>query len=805
MTPQEKKNRINELTTLLSEAARVYEQEDREIMSNFDYDRLYDELKALEEETGIVLAGSPTHKVGYEVVSELPKERHESPMLSLNKTKSREELAAWLGDHSGILSWKMDGLTVVLTYENGELIKAVTRGNGEVGEIITANARTFRNLPLKISFKGRLVLRGEAVIRYSDFEKLNAMIPETDAKYKNPRNLCSGSVRQLDSSITAKRSVYLYAFALISMNGNAVGSSSDDNVLATRDEQSDTAAFAANNDQVTVADLTTHSDRTNTAAFSDHPVQPDPTAFATRHEQLDFLASLGFDVVERELVDSGNVIAAIEHFSDKISSNDFPSDGLVLIYDDIAYGNSLGRTSKFPRDGIAFKWADEQAETTLREVEWSASRTGLINPVAIFDPVELEGTTVSRASLHNISIMEDLKLGMGDRVTVYKANMIIPQIADNLTRSGQWYISPDAAVCPDIHAEKPSNVCPDIHIENASEPFPCIHTENASEPFPGIHTENASEPCPAIHTEKVSDVCPGIHTEKDSGSCPGIHIENSGTFYHNPLVASVCPVCGTPTVIRDENGVRVLLCPNPSCAAKKIKLFSLMASRDALNIDGMSEATVEKLIGEGLLHSQADVFRLKDHFGEIAAMEGFGKKSCENLLAAIEKARETTLDRVIYSLGIPNFGLANAKLICGYASYDPERIPGLTAEELSGIDKIGGVLAGAFTAFFADSGNLNNYKDLLSEVRLSAPEEVSTDSAISGKTFVITGSVEHFANRNEAKAFIEKHGGKVTGSVTAKTDYLINNDVTSTSSKNKTAKELGIPIISEDDLLNMAK
>ncbi len=752
MTPQEKKNRINELTALLSEAARVYEQEDREIMSNFEYDRLYDELKALEDETGIVLAGSPTHKVGYEVVSELPKERHDSPMLSLNKTKSREELAAWLGDHSGVLSWKMDGLTVVLTYENGELIKAVTRGNGEVGEIITANAKTFRNLPLKISYKGRLVLRGEAVIRYSDFEKINAAIPETDAKYKNPRNLCSGSVRQLDSSITAKRSVYLYAFALISLN------------------RITPARSAKPFDMTDDGQLSFVSEVSSGSSVNDITITDEPD-FATRHEQLDFLASLGFDVVERELVDSGSVVGAIEHFSEKISSNDFPSDGLVLIYDDIAYGNSLGRTSKFPRDGIAFKWADEQAETTLREVEWSASRTGLINPVAIFDPVELEGTTVSRASLHNISIMEELKLGMGDRVTVYKANMIIPQIADNLTKSGRWYIS------------------------NA----PAGNEERSLSEAPADNSSGGFSSCDPT-SQSIGDV-----TVKNTTVCHGIPIENTGSFYHNPLVASVCPVCGTSTTVREENGVRVLLCPNPSCAAKKIKLFSLMASRDALNIDGMSEATVEKLIGEGLLHSQADVFRLKDHYGEIAAMDGFGKKSCENLLAAIEKARETTLDRVIYSLGVPNFGLANAKLICGYASYDPGRIPDLTAEELSGIDKIGSVLAGAFTAFFADSTNLKNYNDLLSEIRLSAPEEVSTDSAISGKTFVITGSVEHFANRNEAKAFIEKHGGKVTGSVTAKTDYLINNDVTSTSSKNKTAKELGIPIINEEALLKMAE
>ncbi|MCR5324281.1 MAG: hypothetical protein K6E85_13555 [Lachnospiraceae bacterium] len=473
-------------------------------------------------------------------------------------------------------------------------------------------------------------------------------------------------------------------------------------------------------------------------SFDNKAVGPLTSQLSTRHEQLDFLAALGFDVVERELVNSNTIVAAIERFSEKISSNDFPSDGLVLIYDNIAYGNSLGRTSKFPRDGIAFKWADEQAETTLREVEWSASRTGLINPVAIFDPVELEGTTVSRASLHNISIMEELQLGAGDRVTVYKANMIIPQIADNLTKSGRF----------DIFTVNPSAIRPE--------------------------DPNA------------------------------VRIENSARFYINPLVTPCCPVCHTPTLVREENDVRVLICPNPGCTAKKIKLFALMASRDALNIEGMSEATIEKLIDKGLLHNLADIFKLKEHFDEIASIDGFGKKSCENLLAAIEKARETSLERIIYSLGIPNIGLANAKLICRYADYNTERIAVLTADELSGIDGIGEVLARAFSEYFADPGNKRIYAELLDEVKLIASEAVSTSSAISGKTFVITGSVEHFANRGEAKTFIENHGGKVTGSVTKNTDYLINNDITSNSSKNKTAKELGIPIISEEDLLKMA-
>ncbi len=674
MTTNEKKQRITELTDLLSRAARAYEQEDREIISNFEYDRLYDELKALEDETGIVLAGSPTHQVGYEVLSELPKERHASPMLSLNKTKSREELASWLGGHAGLLSWKMDGLTVVLTYSGGELVKAVTRGNGEIGEVITPNAKVFKNVPLRIAYKGELVLRGEAVIRYSDFEKINASIPDTDAKYKNPRNLCSGSVRQLDSSITAKRSVYLYAFALISMSMPA-------------DDTSDTASSAA-------------ADAGSNAAYAL------TDSFKYRHEQLDYLASLGFDVVERSLVTADNVADEVEKYSHKIASNDFPSDGLVLIYDDIAYGQSLGRTAKFPRDGIAFKWADEQAETTLREIEWSPSRTGLINPVAIFDPVELEGTTVSRASVHNVSIVEELKLGIGDRIKVYKANMIIPQISENLTKSG--------SVRP----------------------------------------------------------------------------------------PEVCPVCGSPTSVHDENGVRTLYCENPDCAAKQLGLFTHMAARDAMNIDGLSEATIEKLIGEGLIHSMPDFFRLREHADRIASMEGFKEKSRDNLLAAIDNARTTTLARLIYSLGIPNIGLANAKVICRYISDDAAKIPELTAEELMSIEGIGGILAKSFTDYFADAKNLALYKEMLSLLTFEKEEAASNE--LGGKVFVITGSVEHFANRNELKDYIEARGGKVTGSVTAKTSYLINNDITSGSSKNKTAKELGVPIITEEDFLKMA-
>ena len=588
-------------------------------------------------------------------------------MLSLNKTKSREELASWLNGHAGVLSWKMDGLTIVLTYSNGELVKAVTRGNGEVGEVITPNARVFKNVPLRIAYKGDLVLRGEAVIRYSDFEKINASIPEADAKYKNPRNLCSGSVRQLDSSVTAKRSVYLYAFALISMSEPADSSTGVE--LSETDENG---------------------------------------GFKYRHEQLLYLSRLGFDVVENVLVTPDTVESAVGDFAAKIESNDFPSDGLVLIYDDIAYGRSLGRTAKFPRDGIAFKWADEEAETSLEYIEWSPSRTGLINPVAVFAPVELEGTTVSRASVHNVSIVESLALGIGDRIKVYKANMIIPQISENLTKSGTC--APPAA----------------------------------------------------------------------------------------------CPVCGGATRVHDENGVRTLYCENPGCAAKKLGLFTHMAARDAMNIDGLSEATIEKLIDAGLIRTMPDFYKLHEHASEISNLEGFKEKSRDNLLAAIENSRHTTLARLIYSIGIANIGLANAKNIARYVQDDASRIPALTADELTTIDGIGDVLAASFTEFFASEENRTMYGEMLKELDI-AKDTAPASAGLSGKVFVITGSVEHFGNRNELKDYIEARGGKVTGSVTAKTSYLINNDITSSSSKNKTAKELGIPIITEDDFLKLAE
>ena len=651
---EDKTKRIRELIGTLRAAGRAYYQESREIMSNFEYDKLYDELVSLEKETGIVFANSPTQNVGYEVVSALPKECHEKPMLSLNKTKSVEELADWLGGQTGLLSWKMDGLTIVLTYQNGTLVKAVTRGNGEIGEVITANAKAFVNVPLNISYQGELILRGEAIIRYSDFEKINEQIEDVDAKYKNPRNLCSGSVRQLNSEITAQRQVHFYAFSLVKADGIDFKNS--------------------------------------------------------RKEQFEWLKTQGFEVVEYHEVTKETLPETVKMYSEAIAENDTPSDGLVLLYDDIAYGQSLGRTAKFPRDSIAFKWADEIQETKLLYIEWSASRTGLINPVAVFEPVELEGTTVSRASVHNISIMETLELGSGDRITVYKANMIIPQIADNLTRSG------------------------------------------------------------------VRDI------------------------------PEACPVCGGQTEVRQLNDVKSLYCTNPDCQAKKIKSFTLFTSRDALNIAGLSEATLEKFIGVGMIHEYADIFHLDRHQEEIVEMDGFGQKSYDNLIAAAEKASHTTLPRMVYGLGVAGIGLANAKMICRHFKNDFEAMRHATVEELVEIDGIGEVLAQAWTAFFSDGKNNAIVDHLLAELTFEAEDEESSegaDEAFAGMNFVITGSLEHFKNRKELQELIERRGGKVTGSVTSKTNYLINNDVASSSSKNKKARELGVPILSEEEFLKL--
>lgn len=645
----DKSERIKDLVELLNKANKAYYQEANEIMTNFEYDKLYDELVGLEKETGMVLSNSPTVNVGYQVVSQLPKEQHNSPTLSLDKTKEVGALADFAGDRKCLLSWKMDGLTVVLTYENGELVKAVTRGNGLVGEVITNNAKTFKNIPISIPYKGRLTLRGEAIIKYSDFEQINREIEDADSKYKNPRNLCSGSVRQLNSQVTAERNVNFVAFALINADDVDFGNSIE--------------------------------------------------------QQYKWMESQGFQVVEYRVVTRNSMEDAVKYFAGKIQTYDYPSDGLVLMFDDIEYGLSLGTTAKFPRNGIAFKWEDEQAETTLKYIEWSPSRTGLINPVAVFEPVELEGTTVSRASVHNISIMEELELGSGDRIKVYKANMIIPQISENLTKSG----------IDDLPKE--------------------------------------------------------------------------------------CPVCGHATEVKAENGIKTLYCPNSQCPAKHVKLFTLFVSRNGMNIDGLSEETLEKFIDAGYIKEFADIFHLDRYYEEIVATPGFGQKSYDNLMDSVEKARNVELSALIYSLGIPNIGSANAKLICKAFNNNIEKIRNASVEELIEIDGIGEIMAEKFCQYFADEDNIKKLDNLLKEVNIAEPEENTTPQNMDGLTFVITGSVEHFANRNELKSYIEKHGGKVTGSVSAKTNYLINNDAMSASSKNKKAKQLGVEIVTEEVFL----
>ncbi len=645
----DKSARIRELITVLNEASKAYYAEDREIMSNFEYDKRYDELVQLEQETGMVLANSPTVNVGYEAIDELPKERHEQPMLSLGKTKSREELRDWLKGQEALLSWKLDGLTIVLTYQEGRLAKAVTRGNGEVGEVITNNARVFLNLPLSIAYKGELILRGEAVISYTDFEKINALIIQEDAKYKNPRNLCSGSVRQLNNEITARRNVKFFAFGLV---------------------KADQVEF--------------HN---------------------SREEQFLFLQRQGFDVVSYNKVTQDTILESVASYEEKIQTYDIPSDGLVLSYNDIDYGRRLGMTAKFPRDSIAFKWQDELRETTLLKIEWSPSRTGLINPIAIFEPVELEGTTVSRASVHNISILRSLRLGIGDRIAVYKANMIIPQIAENLTGSNTVEI-------------------------------PCA-----------------------------------------------------------------CPVCGGDTQLKQVNEVQSLYCMNPGCEAKKIKSFTLFVSRDAMNIEGLSEATLEKFIAKGFIHEYADIFHLDQHKEEIIQMEGLGEKSYQNLWNSIQIARNTTLPKLIYSLGIANIGLANAKMICKEFKNDLTAMRCAQIEELSGIPGVGEVIASTFRDYFLKEENITKVNHLLEEVIIENEEIDEASQTLLGKVFVITGSLEHFENRNAMKEIIEQKGGKVTGSVTAKTECLINNDAASSSSKNKKAKELNIPIRTEEEFI----
>ena len=643
-----KLNRMKELREIRNNASRLYYQYSTPIMTDFEYDKLYDELEKLEKETNTVLSNSPTQNVEPEAIDSLVKVEHPAPMLSLSKTKSISELASFLGNQEGLISWKLDGLTIVLTYKDGKLSSGVTRGNGIIGEVVTENVKKFKNIPLTIPYKGTLVVRGEAVIKYSDFNKMNEELDDDSSQYKNPRNLCSGSVRQLDSKVTAKRNVNCIIFALIESEKK----------------------------------------------------------FKLKSEEFEWLKSLGFDVVEYHKVTSNNIEEQVLYFKNKINEYDIPSDGLVLLYNDIEYGKQLGTTAKYPKNAIAFKWQDETAETKLIDVDWLVSRTGLINPVAVFEPVELEGTIVSRASLHNVSILQGLSLGIGDTILVYKANMIIPQIADNLTQSNSL------------------------------------------------------------------------------------------------AIPNKCPVCNHEAKIISSNDVKYLYCMNDFCPAKLVKRLSQFTSRNAMNIEGLSDAIINKLADEGLIKTYADIYNLKRYKNDIISFEGFGEKSYDNLINSIEKSRNVKLANFIFALGIPDIGLSRAKLICKNYSNDINKIRNLTFEELSKIDGIGEIIAKGWTDTFNNNDFIKELELLLKEVNFT-DTSIDNNQPLKDLTFVITGSVNNFTNRDELVEYIESYGGKVVKAISNNVNYLINNDITSTSTKNTKAKELGIKIISENDLMSM--
>lgn len=651
MQMEDKITRMKELINILNKASELYYQKNTIMMTDYEYDHLYDELVELEKETNMTLSNSPTINVEPEISSSLKQVEHPSPMLSLAKTKKVSELENFLGDKEGLLSWKLDGLTIVLTYEDGKLISGVTRGTGIIGELVTENVKQFKNVPLTIPYKGRLVLRGEAIIKYSDFNRMNEELGDGSSQYKNPRNLCSGSVRQLDSSITAKRCVNCIIFALI--------------------------------------ESSTHISNLKSECF-------------------DWLKNQGFEVVEHYKVTKNTVKEQVLMFKEKVKEYDIPSDGLVITYDDIAYGNSLGTTAKFPKHSLAFKWKDETVATTLRKVDWLVSRTGLINPVAVFDPVELEGTIVSRASVHNVSILEGLKLGIGDTIMVYKANMIIPQIASNSTQSG------------------------------------------------------------------------------------------------NLEIPNRCPVCGSKASIISNSDVKYLYCMNDFCKAKLIKRLSLFVSRNAMNIDGISDMILNKLITEKIVNNYKDLYHLDRHKDKIIAFEGFGEKSYNNMINSIEKSRHVKLANFIYALGIPDIGFSRAKLICNHFNNDFKKISNLTYEELSNIPGVGDVIAKEWIDTFSNPDFIEELKELKEEIDIPKAS-TNSNKDLDGLTFVITGSLNKFTNRDTMIEFIEEHGGKVVTSISSKVNYLINNDITSTSTKNNKAKELGISIIDEDKFLELIK
>ena len=633
--------RIRSLIDILNKANEAYYYHDNEIMSNKEYDDLYDQLIQLENESGIIYSDSPTQNLGEHIYSSLPKVKHESPMLSLDKTKDRDALREWLGNKEGVLSWKLDGLTVVLTYENGKLEKAVTRGNGAIGEEITENAKFFKNVPLRIPFKGKLILRGEAVISYHDFETINV---EEQGRFKNPRNLASGSIRALDTNQVKKRKVQVIIFEVI---------------------------------QGSEANLVT--------------------------DKFTWISHLGFKPVDYEVVNADNILEKIQDFENRITSNNIPSDGLVLTFNDTAYGRSLGTTGKFPKHSMAFKWQDEVEETVLRSVEWNTSRTGLINPVAVFDPVYLEGTEVSRATLNNVSYIKDLQLGIGDTIEVYKSNMIIPTILSNKTKS------------------------------------------------------------------------------------------------NNLIIPVVCPTCGMQARLIRSNNTEILQCMNLDCPARFLNKLIHFCSRDAMDIQGLSIKTLEFVIKQGWVNNFLDLYNLQNYERKWAMMRGFSTVSVRKYLAAIENSKKTESARFLYALGIPKIGRHQSQsLIQVYKSWDAFIQAVKSNTDFSHIDGVGDCL----------NQNIHNwyngfYKqdqiEKLASLMIFEDQEITTSDILKGKTFCITGKLNMFANRSDLVKFIEQQGGKVSGSVSKNTDYLINNDKGSNSSKNKKAIELGVSIITESE------
>jgi len=656
-----KVERIRELIKRLNQYRDSYYNKSVSEISDHEYDNLFDELKKLEEETNIVMSNSPTHTVGYEVKSKLKKVKHSHPMLSLDKTKLIDDLKKFAGDKDCLLMCKMDGLTVLLTYENGELIQAETRGNGEEGEIITHNAIIFENIPLHIDYKGHLETEGEAIITYDDFEKINNNLPE-DERYKNPRNLVSGSVRQLDSNIAAQRHIKFIVWKVPEIED---GINSDN-------------------------------------------------AFLFR---LIFAKDLGFDIVpfysySNNTSDKENCEYLIENLKEQSKIKGYPIDGLVMTYNDISYGESLGKTGHHPKHSIAYKFYDDVYPTRLLDVEWTMGKTGTLTPTAVFEPVETEGTMVERASLHNLSIMKDLGIiSKYQEIGVYKANMIIPQVD---------------------YAKKVDNVTVEEEIK----------------------------------------------------------------------IPKICPICGAKTQVVKDNDTEVLICTNPNCTGKLLGKLSHFVSKNAINIYGLSEQTLQKFVDLGWLNSFQDIYHLSEHKEEMYKLDGFGKKSVDKLLDSIEKSRNTSLDRFIYGLCIPMIGKTASKDIANHFNYDYEtfRQYGIVTH-YKGINGFGDSMNDSIHNYLRNSHMM--VEMLADEFEFAKVEKTSSNINLLNKTFVITGSLNHYKNRDELVSVIEGLGGKVSGSVSSKTSYLINNYITSTSGKNKKANDLGIPIISEEEFIKM--